>query len=71
MGRLRDLQAEWTQDSIQRVTTENTSLKQRLRQLTQDNRVLDERLAATRSTLRFQERRLTDLEAQLADTALR
>jgi chromosome segregation ATPase len=69
MGQLRDLQAEWTQDSIQRVTTENTSLKQRLRQLTQDNRVLDERLAAARSTLRFQDRRLADLEAQLTHPA--
>jgi integrase len=71
MGHIRDLQAEWTHDAIQRVTTENTTLKQRARQLTQDNRVLDERLAAARSTLRFQDRRLADLEAQLADPATR
>ena len=48
LGRIRDLEAEWTQDAIQHVTTENTTLKQRLRQLTTDNRTLDERLKAAR-----------------------
>lgn len=38
LGRIRDLEAEWTQDAIQRVITENTTLKQRVRQLTADNR---------------------------------
>jgi chromosome segregation ATPase len=69
LGRIRDLEAEWTQDAIQRVTTENTTLKQRIRQLTADNRTLDERLKAARSTLRFQDRRIGDLEARLADPA--
>ena len=68
LGQIRDMQAEWTQDAIHRITTENTTLKQRVRQLAQDNRTLDERLAAARSTLRFQDRRLADLEAQLTDT---
>ena len=67
LGQIRDLQAEWTEEAIQRITTENTTLKQRVRQLTQDNRTLEERLTAARSTLRFQDRRLADLEAQLAD----
>jgi len=66
MGQIRDLEAEWTQEAIQRITTENTTLKQRVRQLTQDNRALEERLRAARSNLRFQDRRLADLEAQLA-----
>jgi chromosome segregation ATPase len=66
MGQVRDLEAEWTQEAIQRITTENTTLKQRVRQLTQDNRALEERLRAARSNLRFQDRRLADLEAQLA-----
>lgn len=66
MGQIRDLEAEWTQEAIQRITTENTTLKQRVRQLTQDNRTLEERLRAARSNLRFQDRRLADLEAQLA-----
>jgi len=67
LGRIRDLEAEWTQDAIQRVTTENTTLKQRVHQLTTDNRTLDERLNAARSNLRFQDRRIADLEARLAD----
>jgi chromosome segregation ATPase len=67
LGRIRDLEAEWTQDAIHRVTTENTTLKQRVRQLTADNRTLDERLKAARSNLRFQDRRIADLEARLAD----
>jgi hypothetical protein len=34
LGQIRDLQAEWTEESVQRITTENTTLKQRVRQLT-------------------------------------
>jgi hypothetical protein len=67
LGQVRDLEAEWTQDAIQRITTENTTLKQRVRQLTADNRTLEERLKAARSNLRFQDRRVADLEAQLLD----
>jgi chromosome segregation ATPase len=67
LGQVRDLEAEWTKESIQRITTENTTLKQRVRQLTNDNRTLDERLKAARSNMRFQDRRLADLEARIAD----
>ena len=67
LGQVRDLEAEWTKETIQRITTENTTLKHRVRQLTTDNRTLDERLKAARSNMRFQDRRLADLEAQLAD----
>jgi chromosome segregation ATPase len=67
LGQIRDLQAEWTEEAIQRISTENTSLKQRVRQLTTDNRTLEERLKAARSNLRFHDRRIADLEAQLAD----
>lgn len=67
LGRIRDLEAEWTEESIQRITTENTTLKQRVRQLTNDNRTLDERLKAARSNLRFHDRRTADLEAQLTE----
>lgn len=69
LGQIRDLQAEWTEEAIQRITTENTTLKQRVRQLTADNRTLEERLKAARSNLRFQDRRVADLEAKLADPA--
>jgi small-conductance mechanosensitive channel len=67
LGQVRDLEAEWTEQAIQRITTENTTLKQRVRQLTTDNRTLGERLTAARSNLRFQDRRLADLEARVAD----
>ena len=67
LGQIRDLRAEWTEEAIQRITTENTTLKQRVRRLTADNRTLDERLKAARSNLRFQDRRVADLEARLAD----
>jgi predicted nuclease with TOPRIM domain len=66
LGKIPDLEAEWSEEAIQRITTENTTLKQRIRQLTADNRTLDERLKAARSNLRFQDRRVADLEAQLA-----
>jgi len=70
MGQIRDLEAEWTQEAVQRITTTNATLKQRVRQLTHDNRTLEERLKAARSNQRFQDRRLADLEAQLAERLL-
>ena len=69
IGRTGDLEAEWTEEAIQWITTENTTLKRRVRQLTADIRTLDERLKASRSNLRFQDRRVADLEARIADPA--
>ena len=69
LGRIRDLEAEWTQDAVQRITSENATLKQRVRQLTTDNRTLDERLKAARSNLRFQDRRVAELEVRLTEPA--
>jgi predicted nuclease with TOPRIM domain len=66
LGQVRDLESEWTQEAIARITTENTTLKQRVRQLTTDNRTLDERLKAARDNLRYHDKRIADLEAQLA-----
>jgi hypothetical protein len=71
LGRIRDLEADWTEESLGRVTAENTALKQRVRRLTADNRTLDERLKAARSNLRFQDRRIAELEAQLAEQKTR
>jgi chromosome segregation ATPase len=66
LGQVRDLQSEWTEEAIQRITTENTTLKQRVRTLTVGNRTLDEKLRAARENLRFHDKRIADLEAQLA-----
>ncbi|GHB88691.1 hypothetical protein GCM10010306_099790 [Streptomyces umbrinus] len=65
LGQIRDLEAEWTEEAIQRITTENTTLKQPVRQLTADNRTLEERRKAARSNLRLQDRRVADLEARI------
>ena len=69
LGQIRDLQAEWDDETIARITTENCRLKQLVQQLTSDNRTLEERLTAARSTLRFQDRRIADLETRIADPA--
>jgi anti-sigma factor RsiW len=67
LGQIRDAERELTPDTIQRITTENTTLKQRLRRLAADNRTLQERLEAARSSNRFADRRIAQLEAQLAE----
>ena len=67
MGQIRDLEHEWSQETAQRIATENTTLKQRVRQLTAENRTLEERLQAARSNNRFADRRIAQLEAQLAE----
>jgi hypothetical protein len=67
MGQIRDLEAQGTGDSLVRIAAENTTLKQRLRQVTQDKRALEERLQAARSNSRFQDRRIADLESKLLD----
>jgi small-conductance mechanosensitive channel len=66
LGQVRDLQSEWTEEAIARITTENATLKQRVRTLTADNRTLEEKLKAARENLRFHDKRIADLEAQLA-----
>jgi hypothetical protein len=65
MGQARDAESEWTPQAISQITTENTTLKQRVRQLTQDNRALQERLQGARSNVRFADRRIAQLEAQI------
>ena len=66
LGQVRDLESEWTQEAIQRIITENTTLKQRVRTITAGNRVLEEKLKGARENLRFHDKRIADLEAQLA-----
>lgn len=70
LGQLRDAEREFTQDAFQRIITENSTLKQRIRQLTADNRTLGERLEAARSNVGFADRRIAQLEAQLTDASV-
>ncbi|MET7465689.1 hypothetical protein [Nonomuraea sp. NPDC005501] len=65
LGQIRDLQAEYTEDTVQRVATENSTLKRRIRDLTSENRSLAEKLQTARSNNRFLDKRIADLEAQL------
>jgi polyhydroxyalkanoate synthesis regulator phasin len=65
LGQIRDLQAEYTQDTVQRITTESATLKRRVRELADDNRGLSEKLQAARSNNRFLDKRVADLEAEL------
>jgi hypothetical protein len=58
MGQIRDLVREGLPDSAQRITPGNTTLRQRVRHLSQENRVLGERLHAARSSSRFADRRI-------------
>jgi chromosome segregation ATPase len=67
LGQIRDLTDEWNTQDVQRVTSENATLKQHVRALSAENRTLQERLAAARSTLRFQDKRIAELEANIAD----
>lgn len=67
MGRIRDLEQEWSPETIGHITAENTTLKQRVRQLSDENRTLSERLQAARSNTRFQDRKIAQLEAQILE----
>jgi hypothetical protein len=67
LGQIRDLTDEWNAQDVQRVTSENTTLKQRVRTLSAANQALEERLSASRSNLRFQDKRIAELEAHIAD----
>lgn len=66
LGRIRDLENDLPEDGIARTITENHALRAQVRQLTQDNRRLEERLAGARDTNRFLDKRIAGLEAELA-----
>ena len=70
LGRIRDLENDLPEDGIARTITENHALRAQVRQLTQDNRRLQERLAGARDTNRFLDKRIADLESELLDSSL-
>ncbi|MCH0560122.1 DUF6262 family protein [Streptomyces sp. MUM 16J] len=67
MGQVRDFDQMVPGESVQQLTTENTTLKHRVHQLTLEHRRLQERLEGARSNLRFADKRIADLEAQLLE----
>ncbi|MFI8438957.1 hypothetical protein ACIGJO_35580 [Streptomyces sp. NPDC079020] len=54
-------------DAVQRVMTENTTLKRQIQQLTSERRSLEDRLKGARENNRFLDKRAAELEAQLAE----
>ncbi|AZQ37700.1 hypothetical protein EJ357_33095 [Streptomyces cyaneochromogenes] len=67
MGQLRDAEQMVPGESVQALTTENTTLKRRVQQLAREHRSLQERLEGARSNNRFAEKRIADLEVQLLE----
>ncbi|MFD5616755.1 DUF6262 family protein [Kitasatospora sp. NPDC127060] len=67
MGQIRDFDQMVPGESVQALVTENTSLKHRVQQLTQEHRTLQERLEGARSNLRFADKRIAALEAQILE----
>jgi chromosome segregation ATPase len=67
MGQIRDFNQMVPGESVQRLVTENTSLKNTARQLADEHRQLQERLEGARSNIRFLQKRIADLEAQFLD----
>lgn len=67
MGQLWDFEQVVPGESVQALVSENSSLKQRVRQLTHEHRTLQERLEGARSNNRFAGKRIADLEAQLVE----
>ncbi len=66
-GAIRDHETPLGTGSAQLIAAENTTLHHRVRQLTAEHRTLRQRLDAARSASRFLDRRVADLEAQLAE----
>jgi hypothetical protein len=71
LGQVRDLQTHWTEEDLMRVVNDNCSLKKQVRQLTNDNTDLKNKLAAARDNARFTDKRIAALEAEYASAILR
>jgi len=67
MGRIRDLELDLPADSVQRLVTENTTLKQQLRTATADARTLTSRLAAARDNDRALKRQMSEFQARFLE----
>jgi chromosome segregation ATPase len=65
LGKIRDLEQDIPEDGIQRILTQNTTLKRQIGQLASEKRQLEERLKGARDNARFLDKRVADLEAQL------
>ncbi|MFJ3037133.1 MULTISPECIES: hypothetical protein [Streptomyces] len=67
LGQIRHLEACWSDESVTHLVEQNAQFQQRVQQLSQDLRQVEERLQAARTNNRFQDRRIAQLEAQLLE----
>jgi len=67
LGQIRDLRSEWTQEDIARIVTDNGALRRQVRDLSTENKSLASKLSAARQNLRFTDKRLAELEAQVVE----
>ncbi|MCX5061697.1 DUF6262 family protein [Streptomyces sp. NBC_00452] len=67
LGKVRDLESDLPSDAGQRLISENTTLKDQVRQLRQDHKSLEGRLKSARENNRFLDKRIADLETQLLE----
>ncbi|MET7605141.1 DUF6262 family protein [Streptomyces avermitilis] len=67
MGQLRDFDEMVPGDAVQKLVTENATLKRRIQQVTREHRTLQERLEGARTNLRFSDKRIADLEVQILE----
>ena len=67
LGQIRDLELDLPADAVQRLATENTTLKQENQALTAENKRLTDRLAASHDNYRSQEREIANLQGLLLE----
>ncbi|MGX1886463.1 DUF6262 family protein [Streptomyces sp. NPDC055287] len=67
LGQVAELQGEWTDADVVRITTTNVALQREVRALTAERDRLAKRLAAARDNTRFADKRIAALEAQFAE----
>lgn len=65
LGQIRDLEVDLPADAVERITTENRTLRQGNRKLTTENQQLTDRLKAARENNRFLDTRIAGLEAEI------
>ncbi|MGW1974207.1 DUF6262 family protein [Streptomyces sp. NPDC001889] len=70
LGQVRDLRSERSQEDIARIITDNGNLKRRVRELTAESKSLTGKLSAARDNVRFADKRIADLEVELAERAV-
>lgn len=67
LGRIQDLELDLPADALQRLASENTTLRDQLRQRDGEVKTLTERLSAARANNRSQGSEIANLQAQLLD----